>query len=157
MKLSDAEFQKIVQDILFINTKLRDADYLKSLNGDTLSYTAIKLAAMKSLIIDVKADAFREAQDADTEYKATKARAMRRLIGSPLHPEDDKSPKISATAAGELLYDEEDVKVASKAKNEKEAFWQKLKSIAADAHDDIDSIKSRVIDLQGARKDERVS
>jgi hypothetical protein len=36
-------------------------------------------------------------------------------------------------------------------------LFEKLKSIVADSHDLIDAIKSRVIDLQGARKDERLS
>lgn len=155
-KLSDDEFQKIVTDILRINNRLRDKTYLLKLSGDALSYLAIKLAAMKSLIIEVKADAHRDFLDAETEYKAVKARALRRLIGEKLNPEDEKSAKISATAAGDLLYAEEEVISAAHDKAEKEAFWNKLKSISADAHDDIDAIKSRVIDLQGARKDERV-
>lgn len=141
---------------MFINRKFSDSNHLKSLPGDVLSYTGTKLAAMKSLIIEVKADAERDAKNAETEYKSVKAKTMRRLIGSPLDPEDEKSAKISATAAGELLYGEEEVIKASKDKNEKEVFWNQLKSISADTHDLIDSIKSRVIDLQGARKDERV-
>jgi len=153
-KLSDAEFQKIVEDILYINHKLRDKQHLLSLSGDALSYTAIKLASMKSLLIDVKADAHRDFLDADTEYKAVKAKAIRRLTGEPIK---EGGAKISQSAAGDIMYGEDDVIKASRDKNEKEAFFNKLKSIAADTHDDIDSIKSRVIDLQGARKDERVS
>lgn len=151
-KLSDDEFQKIVTDILHINNRLRNKEYVLKMTGDALSYVAIKLAAMKSLIIEVKADAHREALDADTEYKAVKARAFKRIT-------DKTNPNItpvSATAASDLLYAEEDVIAAAKDKNEKEAFFHKLRSISADAHDDVDAIKSRVIDLQGARKDERL-
>lgn len=153
-KLSDVEFQKIVTDVMFINRTLMDKEKLLGMSGDVLSYTAIKLASMKSLIIDVKASAEREAKDAEADYKKVKADALRRLIGSEM---SEGGPKISATAASELVYGEEDVLEAYKHKNELEAFFGKLKSLSADTHDCIDSIKSRVIDLQGARKDERVS
>lgn len=156
MNLSDEDFQKIVTDLMHINQTLADPKKLARMNGDVLSYTAVKLAAQKSLILEVKVLAHREFLDAETEYKATKARAMRRLIGSPLNPDDDKSAKIAATSAKELLYAEKDVIEASNLKSEKEAFWNKLKSISADVHDDVETIKSRVIDLQGARKDERL-
>jgi len=152
MELSTKEFQKIVEDIMYINRKFSDSSHLKSLSGDILSYTGTKLAAMKSLLIEVKADAELAAKNADTDYKAVKAKALRRLVGQPIK---EGGAKISATAAGELLYDEEDVKAASVHKNEQEAYWNKLRSITSDSHDLIDSIKSRVIDLQGARRDER--
>lgn len=148
MKLSDDEFQKIVTDILTISKHLSDTNKLKAMTGDALSYTGTKLAAMKSLIIEVKVDAEREAKDADTEYKRIKGVAFKRLTTG-----DDK---VSATAAGELLYAENDVVKAARDRNAKEAFWNQLKSISADVHDLIDSIKSRVIDLQGDRKDSKL-
>lgn len=152
MKLTDNEFQELVTNILFISRKFSEPNHLKSLPGDVLSYTGTKLAAMKSLLIEVKVDAHQAFLDADTDYKATKARAIRRLTGEPIK---EGGAKISQSAASELMYDEEDVILASRDKNEKEAFWNKLKNITADSHDLIDSIKSRVIDLQGARRDER--
>lgn len=153
MKLSDEEFQKIVTDIMYINRKYSDSEHLKSLPGDVLSYTGTKLAAMKALLIEVKVDAHQTFLDAETEYKATKARAIRRITGTPIQ---EGGAKISQSAAGDLIYAEEDVIEASKKRNDAEALWNKLKSLSADTHDTIDSIKSRVIDLQGARKDEKL-
>ena len=151
-KLSDEEFLKIVTDIMYINRKYSDGDHLKSLPGDVLSYTGTKLAAMKALLLEVKVDAHQAFLDAETEYKATKARAIRRITGTPIK---EGGAKISQSAAADLIYSEEDVIKASQVKNDAEALWNKLKNITSDSHDLIDSIKSRVIDLQGARRDER--
>lgn len=154
MKLSDDEFQKIVTDIMVINRKYSDPKHLRALSGDVLSYTGTKLAAMKALILEVKVEAHQSFLDAETEYKATKARAIRRITGDLIK---EGGTKISQSAASDLIYAEEDVIKASIDKNKKEAFWNELKSLSADTHDTIDSIKSRVIDLQGARKDERLN
>jgi len=151
-KLSDDEFQKIVTDIMYINRKYSDGEHLKSLPGDVLSYTGTKLAAMKALLIETKVDAHKEFLDAETEYKRTKAEAIRRLVGQPIK---EGGAKISQSAAPDLMYAEEDVIKAGKRKNDAEAFWNQLKNLTSDSHDLIDSIKSRVIDLQGARRDER--
>lgn len=152
MKLSDSEFQKIVTDIMYINQKFSDSEHLKSLSGDVLSYTGTKLAAMKSLLIETKVEAHQDFLNAETEYKRTKAAAIRRLVGEPIK---EGGAKISQSAAPDLMYAEEDVIEAGRKKNNAEALWNKLKNITSDSHDLIDSIKSRVIDLQGARRDER--
>ena len=153
MKLSDEEFQKIVTDIMVINKNLSDPEHLKGLTGDVLSYIGTKLAAMKSLLIETKVQAHQDFLDAETEYKAVKARAIRRITGTLIK---EGGAKISQSAAADLIYDEEDVKTASLDRNKKEAFWTQLKNITSDTHDTIESIKGRVIDLQGARKDERL-
>ena len=153
MKLSDDDFQKIVTDIMYINQKFSDSEHLKSLSGDVLSYTGTKLAAMKALLIDTKVEAHQEFLNADTDYKSTKAKAIRRLTGELIK---EGGTKISQSAAADLMYGEDDVIRASRRKNEAEAFWNQLKNLTSDTHDLIDSIKSRVIDLQGARKDERL-
>ena len=154
MKLSDDEFQKIVTDIMYINQKFSDSEHLKSLPGDVLSYTGTKLAAMKSLLIDTKVEAHKEFLDAETDYKRVKAIAIRRLVGEPIK---EGGAKVSQSAAPDLMYGEKDVIEASERKNTAEAFWNQLKNLTSDTHDLIDSIKSRVIDLQGARKDERLN
>lgn len=153
MELSEEEFSKIVTDIMTINKHLSNEANLKAMSGDVLSYTGTKLAAIKSLLIEVKADAHKAYLDAETEYKATKAIAIRRITGTPIK---EDGGKISQSAASELIYAEEDVIKASEDKNTKEAFWNKLKNLTADTHDTIDSIKSRVIDLQGERRDSRL-
>jgi len=152
MKLSDKEFEKIVLDIMYINQKFSDAKHLKGLSGDVLSYTGTKLAAMKSLLIETKVEAHQDFLNAETDYKRIKADAIRRLVGEPIK---EDGAKISQSAASDLMYAEEDVIEASRKKNRAEAFWNQLKNLTSDTHDLIDSIKSRVIDLQGARKDER--
>lgn len=155
MDVSEQEITDIILNLDKIYRKLEGKEFFLSLTGDALSYTATKVAVMKARMVDVKRMAEMEAKDAETQYKATKATALRRLIGSPLSGED--SPKISATAAGELLYGEEDVIEAANLKTRKEATFNRLKSLVADGHDVIESIRSRMIDLQGSRKDERYS
>ena len=61
-----------------------------------------------------------------------------------------------ATAAGDMKYQDEEFVQTIKDYNAAKVQFEKLKSVVADVHDLIDSIKSRVIDLQGARKDERL-
>ena len=39
--------EELLQKIQYINEKFSDAEWLKSQNGNVLSYTAMKLAAMK--------------------------------------------------------------------------------------------------------------
>lgn len=155
MDVSEEEVTKTVLTLNNIYKKLEDREFYLNLSGDALSYTATKVAVMKARMVDVKRMAEIEAKDADTNYKAVKAHTLRRLIGSPLHGDD--GPKISATAAGELLYGEEEVIEAATDKNAKEATFNRLKSMVADGHDVIESIRGRLIDLQGSRKDERVS
>lgn len=156
MQVSDEEITEMVINLSQIYSKLKDKTFFLGLTGDALSYTATKIATMKALLVDVKKAAEIDAKDAETEYKRVKAETLRKLIGQPL-TDDEKSPKISATAAGELLYGEEAVVKAANDKTQKEAQWNQLKSMVADGHDVVESIRSRLIDLQGSRKDERVS
>lgn len=155
MDVSEEEITNIVLTLDKIYKQLEDKEFYLNLSGDALSYTATKIAVMKARMVDVKKMAEINAKDADTDYKATKADALRRIIGSPL--DGDEGPKISATAAGELLYGEEDVIKAAKDRNQKEAVFNRLKSMVADGHDVVESIRGRLIDLQGSRKDERIS
>lgn len=155
MDVSEQEITDIVLNLDRIYQQLEKKEFFLSLTGDALSYTGNKIAVMKARMVDVKRMAEIEAKDAETEYKKTKAVALRRLIGSNLH--GDEGPKISATAAGDLLYGEDDVVEAANLKTRKEATFNRLKSLVADGHDVIESIRGRLIDLQGSRKDERYS
>lgn len=155
MDVSEEEITNIVITLDKIYKQLEDKAFYLNLSGDALSYTATKIAVMKARMVDVKKMAEINAKNADTDYKATKAEALRRLIGSPLN--GDEGPKISATAAGELLYGEDDVVEAANLKTRNEATFNRLKSMVADGHDVIESIRGRLIDLNGSRKDERIS
>ena len=47
--------EEVIQKIHQINEKLSDEGLLKSLNGDQLSYIAVKVAALKGYLIEEKA------------------------------------------------------------------------------------------------------
>ena len=54
-----------------------------------------------------------------------------------------------------MKYMDEDFMEAQRAHAKAKVQFEKLKSVVSDSHDLIESIRSRVIDLQGARRDER--
>lgn len=153
MNVSEEEITEMAVNLSKIYNRLRDEKFYLSLTGDALSYTANKVAIMKALLVDVKKEAEIEADRAEAEYKRQKAETLRRLVGEPIN---EGGPKISATAAGDLLYGEPEVVEAARVKAETRAQFNWLKSLVADGHDVIESIRSRLIDLQGSRKDERV-
>lgn len=153
MDVSEEEVTAIVLNLDKIYRKLETKEFFLNLTGDSLAYTATKIAVMKARMVDVKRMAEIEAKDAETQYKATKAYAIRRLTGQPI---SEGGSKISQSAATELMYGEEDVIEASNRKTQAEATFNRLKSLVADGHDVIEAIRSRLIDLQGSRKDERI-
>ena len=146
--LKEEEITATAQQLAAIYNKLKERDFFLSLNGDILSYTANKIASLKALLVDVKRDAERAAKNADTEYKRVKAIAFKRLT--------EGEGKVGATAAATLLYGESDVVAASNECNDAEALWNFVKSLVADGHDQVESLRGRLIDLQGSRKDERI-
>lgn len=154
MDVSEEEITEIVLNLDKIYRRLEDKSFFLSLTGDALSYTATKIAVMKARMVDIKRMAEIDAKDADTHYKAVKAQAIRRLVGTPVN---EGGPKISQSSATELMYGEDDVMEAASLKNEAEARFNRLKSLVADGHDVVEAIRSRLIDLQGSRKDERIS
>lgn len=158
MEVKEQEITAIVLNLDAIYRKIEDKALFLRMTGDALSYLAVKVATSKARMVDIKRIAEIEAKDADTEYKRIKAETMRKLVGTPINRSSDggEGPKISATAAGELLYGEEAVVKAAQDKNQKEATYNRLKSLVADGHDVVDSLRSRLIDLQGSRKDERI-
>ena len=146
--LREEEIQKTAENLAKIYSKLQDREFFLSLTGDALSYTANKIAAMKALLVDVKRAAELEAKNAETEYKRIKGVAFKRLTTG-----DDK---LSATAATTALYAEDDVVAASHRLNESEGLWNFVKSLVADGHDQVESLRGRLIDLHGSKKDERI-
>ena len=141
--MSDEEEAQLLINIATINHQFTNEDFLKRLNGNVLSYTATKLAAMKASLVDMKVAAHRDSLDLEVEMDRQKALAYGRAMATS-----------NATAAKELKYTDEEY-IAARAKyNEAKVRFERLKSIVADAHDLIETIRSRTIDLQGARKDE---
>lgn len=151
--MDEGEVQAASENLDKIYRKLSDKTFFLSLSGDALAYTATKIAALKARLVEVKREAEIEAKNAETDYKATKAQAIRRITGTPVK---EGGAKISQSAASDLMYGEQDVIEASNRKTEAEALWNFVKSLTADGHDMIEAIRSRLIDLQGSRKDERV-
>lgn len=142
--MSDDELGKMLVKLATINQKLSNEDFLKDLNGDTLSYTAVKVAAMKATLIEFKVFAHQYMLDMEVEKDRQKAIAYYKV-----------KAEHGSTAAGDMKYMDEDFILAQNNFNKAKVSYEQLKSVTADAHDLIDAIKSRVIDIQTSRKDER--
>ncbi len=144
--MNQKDTEELIGKIMKINRQLSDETFLKSLSGDVLSYIGVKLSAMKASLLDVKVDAHRDAMRKETLMQQEKGAAF--LRAKEAH---------NATSAGDAKYTDEKFIAAQNEYTEAKVNYEKLKSVVADSHDLIDAIKSRVIDLQGARKDERLS
>ena len=136
---------ELIGKIMKINNQLSDEHFLKSLTGDVLSYIGVKLSAMKASLLDLKVTAHQDMLDKEVLMLKEKGAAF--LRAKEVH---------NATSAGDAKYTDEVFIEAQKTYNQSKVLFEKIKSIVADSHDLIDAIKSRVIDLQGARKDERL-
>lgn len=143
--MSDEQLGTLLVRMAKITHELSDKNLLKRLNGDTLSYTAVKLAALKASIIDFKVTAHQVMLDKEIEADRQKAIAYKKAMKDS-----------NATAAKDGKYDDETYIKARQEYATAKVQFEKLKSMAADAHDVIESIRSRVIDLQSQRKDEQV-
>lgn len=144
----EEEITAAAENLARIYRRLEDKTFFLGLGGQELSYTANKIAALKARLVDVKREAELGAKHADTHYKQVKANVFKRLTTG--------EEKVSATAAATLLYGELDVVEASEELNEAEALWNFVKSLVADGHDQIEAIRSRLIDMQSSRKDEGI-
>lgn len=144
--MTTQETADIIVKIMKINHQLSDEAFLKSLSGDVLSYIGVKLSALKASLLDEKVSAHRDAMNKETLMQKAKGEAFLRAKN-----------EHNATTAGDAKYTDELFIKAQDEYTEAKVNYEKLKSIVADSHDLIDAIKSRVIDLQGARKDERLS
>lgn len=136
---------ELIGKIMKINNQLSDEHFLKSLTGDVLSYIGVKLSAMKASLLDLKVTAHQDMLDKEVLMLKEKGAAF--LRAKEAH---------NATSAGDAKYTDEVFIEAQKTYNTAKVLYEKIKSIVADSHDLIDAIKSRVIDLQGQRKDERL-
>lgn len=67
------DYQKIIQNIMFINEKFSDAQWVKAQGADVLSYTALKLSAMKGYLGEFKEEALRGFLKAEREMEREKA------------------------------------------------------------------------------------
>ena len=143
--MTTQETADIIVKIMKINHQLSDEAFLKSLSGDVLSYIGVKLSALKASLLDEKVSAHRDAMNKETLMQKAKGEAF--LRAKEAH---------NATTAGDAKYTDELFIQSQNDYTEAKVNYEKLKSIVADSHDLIDAIKSRVIDLQGARKDERL-
>ena len=144
--MTTQETADIIVKIMKINRQLSDEVFLKSLSGDVLSYIGVKLSALKASLLDEKVSAHRDAMNKETLMQKAKGEAFLRA-----------KAEHNATTAGDAKYTDEEFIKAQNEYTDAKVLFEKLKSIVADSHDLIDAIKSRVIDLQGARKDERLS
>ena len=144
--MTTQETADIIVKIMKINRELSDEKFLKSLSGDVLSYIGVKLSALKASLLDEKVSAHRDMMEKETLMLKEKGAAFLRA-----------KEEHNATTAGDAKYTDEEFIKAQREYAEAKVNYEKLKSIVADSHDLIDAIKSRVIDLQGARKDERLS
>lgn len=143
--MSDEKVGELLVNMVFIAQTLTNEDFLKKQTGDVLSYTGVKLAAMKASLLDLKVSAHQEMLDKEVDMTQAKARAYAKY-----------KKDHGATAAGDMKYQDEEFVQAIKDYNAAKVQFERFKSVVADVHDLIDSIKSRVIDLQGARKDEQL-
>ena len=137
--------EELLQKIQYINEKFSVAEWLKSQNGNVLSYTAMKLAAMKGYLIDVKANAQMDMLKAETNMETEKGKAYLKM-----------KEEHGATAAIDAKNTVEEYIAAKNEYAEKRVNYERLKGVVTDTHDLIEAIRSRVIDLQGARKDEGI-
>ena len=137
--------EQLLKDIHYINGKFTDSEWVKEQNGNVLSYTALKLAAMKAYLVDEKQSAHQAMMDADIEMDTAKAVAY--LKAKEEH---------NATAAQDLKNMDPEYIEAKKVFASKKVYFDKIKSVVTDTHDMIESIRSRIIDLQSARKDENI-
>lgn len=137
--------ERLLENIQHINSKFSDESWAKGQNGNVLSYTAIKLAAMKAYLIDVKVEAHRAVMDAEIEMETQKGLAYLKM-----------KEEHNATAAADAKNTVEEYIEAKRSYAEKKVFHDRLRSVVADTHDLIEALRSRIIDLQGSRKDERV-
>lgn len=139
------EPNELIEAIQHINERFTDKGFVESLGGNELSYTALKLAAMKAYLLDVKENAQIEMLEAEIEMETQKGLAFLKM-----------KEEHNATAAGDAKNTVEEYIAAKREYALAKVYFDKLRSITTDSHDMIESIRSRIIDLQGSRKDESI-
>lgn len=137
--------ENLIDAIQLINNKFSDSDWSRRQNGEVLSYTAMKLAAMKAYLLDVKEIAQAEMLDAEIDMETAKGQAFLKL-----------KEEHGSTAAADAKNTDPDYIKAKREYAGKKVYFDKLRSVTTDTHDLIESIRSRIIDLQSSRKDESI-
>lgn len=137
--------EEILSAIQVINKEFSDKEKIVQKNGNVLSYTALKLAGLKAYLMDVKEFAHAELLDAEIAMETAKGQAYL-----------DAKKEHGATAASDIKNLNEDYIAAKKEYAQKKVYYEKIKSVVADTHDLIEALRSRIIDLQGARKAEEI-
>lgn len=135
----------LLEQIQHINSKFSDGNWVKAQDGNVLSYTGLKLAAMKAYLLDVKELAQAEMLEAEVEMETQKGLAFLKM-----------KEEHNATAAADAKNTVPEYIAAKRDYAIKKVYFDKLRSATADTHDLIESIRSRVIDLQSSRKDESI-
>ena len=150
--MTDEELGQTLVNIATINHKLADPKFLERLNGDQLTYTGVKLAAMKASILDLKVAAHSDMLEKEVIMMKAKAQAYAKS-------KDELAPNgkpHGATAAKDMKYMDEEFIKATREYNKAVVSFEQLRGVISNTHDTIESIKGRAIDMQSARKDERL-
>jgi hypothetical protein len=71
---------ELLGNIHLINQKFSDAKWVKGQNGNVLSYTALKLAAMKAYLVEEKESAHKKMLQAEIEMDKQKAIAYTKAM-----------------------------------------------------------------------------
>lgn len=134
---------KLITEIYTIINALSDQN-IGSLNGDTLSRLAVRLASYKASLGEHVAYAKKLELEAEATYKEAKAESYKEL----------REAGKGSTDAGELknlgLRDALDTLNTAKYNH------TRLSTLSMDCHDLIDGIKSRLISLQTERMESNV-
>lgn len=136
---------QLLVEIAEISNYFTPRGKVKSVNGDDLSAMGVRLAALKAAVIDLKVQAEQDMLELDVQADEARATAYEKA-----------KEAVNATAAGELYKKDPDYVAAKQAANHAKVEFNRLKSVLSDAHDLIESFTGRMIELHGARKDERI-
>lgn len=145
MAYSNEEQANLLVEIAAIHESLTPRGKIKTVSGDDLSIMGVRLAALKASVIDLKVDAEVDMLNLEVQKDEAKAEAYEKA-----------KKEHGSTAASDIKYKDPDFVKAQNEYHNAKVNFNRLKSILADAHDLIEAITGRMIELHGARKDERV-
>lgn len=142
----DAEAEKLIDTIRLINSKFSDAEWVKAQPVGVLSYTALRLAAMKSFLLDVRVDAQITMLENEVELDKAKAEAYARA-----------KKEYGTTAAGDLKHKDEEYIAAKQKYNDSKVIYDRMRAVISDTHDLIEALRGRIIDMNAERRDQGVA
>lgn len=135
----------LLVEIAEIRESLTPRGKIKNIGGDDLSIMGVRLAALKASVIDLKVDAEQDMLELEVQKDEAKAVAYKKC-----------KEEHGATAAADIKNEDPDYITARIAYNAAVVNFNMMRSILSDAHDLIEAITGRMIELHGARKDERL-